>query len=52
VIENTSGKHTIFDVRYYAYYNNPMKTHYTLLELSQGWRYVGDDWELGSDNTT
>ena len=29
-----------------------MKTHYTLLELSQGWRYVGDDWELDSDNIT
>lgn len=29
-----------------------MRTHYTLLELGQGWRCVGDDWELKSDNTT
>ena len=29
-----------------------MKTHYVLQKLIQGQQYVGDDWELDSDNTT
>ena len=29
-----------------------MKTHYVLQKLFQGRRYVGDDWELDSDNIT